>query len=83
MNIPPNLRRTVTSDKKDQVPHLAPRAPRRGASLAILAALVGATAVLAGSTPTASATYGRCDPRRLLPLLRHRAGGGDLPEPAI
>jgi hypothetical protein len=63
MTIPPNLRRTVTtSDKEDQMPHLAPRSLRRGASLAILAALVGTTAMLAVSTPTASATYGRCDP---------------------
>jgi hypothetical protein len=54
--------RTVTSDKEDQMPRLAPRSPRRGAILATLAALVGATAVLAVSAPTASATYGRCDP---------------------
>ena len=62
MTITANLRRTVTSGKKDEMPVLAPRSPRRGASLAILAALVGTTAMLAVSTPTASATYGRCDP---------------------
>jgi hypothetical protein len=62
MTIPPNLRRTVTSGKKDEMPDLAPRSPRRGASLAILAALVGTTAMLAVSTPSASGTYGRCDP---------------------
>src|SRR5918992_1598978 len=44
------------------MPQLTARAPGRGAILAILAALVGATAALAVSTPTASATYGRCDP---------------------
>jgi hypothetical protein len=52
----------VTRDMKDRMPRLAPRSPRRGACLAVLAALVAATAVLAGSTATASATYGRCDP---------------------
>ena len=46
----------MPSDKEDQMPQIAIR------SLAVLAALIGATAVLAVSAPTASATYGRCDP---------------------
>jgi Peptidase inhibitor family I36 len=43
------------------MPQLTARSPRR-AILAILAALVGATAVLAVSASMASAAYGRCDP---------------------
>jgi hypothetical protein len=44
------------------MPQLTARAPRRRAILAILAALLGATAVSTMSTSTASATNGRCDP---------------------
>ena len=44
------------------MPQLTARLPRRRAIVAILAALVGATAVQVVSAPTASATYGRCDP---------------------
>jgi hypothetical protein len=52
----------VTSDKEDPMPQLTAHSPRRCAILAVLTALVGAMAVLAVAAPTASATYGRCDP---------------------